>query len=130
LPKRIPDAINDIIPALNIGMAGGPHYLNITTEWFTQSMAECPSAKKAHAKDLVFIMTRCTQEPMPSLTLFNQKTSTVNPEQTSVGYLPIIQTPPHDIDTLNTVVSRVLHVARSLKRNHVVLTVDEGLYPS
>ena len=53
----------------------------------------------------------------------------VNPELTSVGYLPIIQAPAHHIDTLNTVVKRELHVAQSVEQEHVVLTVDEDLYP-
>ena len=35
-------------------------------------------------------------------------------------YLTIVQAPAHHIDTLNTVVKRVLHVAQS---------VDEDLYP-
>ena len=66
---------------------------------------------------------------MPSWTLYNQKASTVNPEQTTVGYLPIVQAPASELDTLNTVVRRVLHVAKSLRQQHVVLTVDEALYP-
>ena len=46
-----------------------------------------------------------------------------------MGYLPSIQAPVHHIDTLNTVVKRVLHVAQSMEQEHVVLTVDEDLYP-
>ena len=46
-----------------------------------------------------------------------------------MGYLSIIQNPVHHIDTLNTVVKRVLHVAQSMEQEHVVLTVDEDLYP-
>ena len=47
-----------------------------------------------------------------------------------MGYLPTIQAPADDIDMLNTVVRRVLHVAQSMEQEeHVVLTVDEGLYP-
>ena len=40
-----------------------------------------------------------------------------------------IQAPAHHIDTLNTVVKRVLHVAQSMEQEHVVLTVSEDLYP-
>ena len=40
-----------------------------------------------------------------------------------MGYLPIIQAPAHHINTLNTV------VAQSTEQEHVVLTVDEDLYP-
>ena len=67
--------------------------------------------------------------PMPSWILYNQKASTVNPEKTTVGYLPIIQAPTSDLDTLNKVVQRVLHVAKSMDQQHIVLTVDEAFYP-
>ena len=126
---RIPDAMNDIIPATNRGNIELPFSSDVTTDWFSKSIDECPSAIKAHAKDMTFILTRHDQHPMPSWTSFNQQASTVNPEQTSVGYLPIIQAPAHEIDTLNTVVMRVWHVAQSMGQEHVVLTVDEGLYP-
>ena len=46
----------------------------------------------------------------------------LNPEQTSVGYLPIIQAPAHELDKLNTVVMRVLHVAESLQQEHAYLS--------
>ena len=58
-------------------------------------------------------------------TSFNQLASTINPKQTLVLYLPIIQAPAHELDKLNTV---VMHVAESLQQEHVVLTVDETLY--
>ena len=45
-----------------------------------------------------------------------------------MGYLPIIQIPAHDIDTLNTVVQRVIHITRAMKQKQVVLTVDEALF--
>ena len=66
---------------------------------------------------------------MPSWTSFNQNESTINPEQTSMGYLPIIQALAYHIDMLNTVVKRVLHVDQSMEQEQVVLTVDEDLYP-
>ena len=126
---HIPDAMNDIMTAPNSGTTEGPHNDDITPGWFTQSMDECPSAKRAHATDMAIIISRSSHKPMPSWTSFNEKASIVNPEQTSVGYLPIIHVVAHDIDTLNTVVRRVLHVAQSMDQEHVVLTVDEGLYP-
>ena len=43
--------------------------------------------------------------------------------------LPIIQTPASELDTLNTVIKRVLRVAKSMEQQHVVLTVDEAFYP-
>ena len=47
-----------------------------------------------------------------------------------MGYLPLTQAPAHDIDTLNTVVQRVIHITRAIKQKHVVLTVDEALFPN
>jgi len=50
---------------------------------------------------------------------------------TTVGYVPIIQAPAHELDTLLcicTVVERCRHVARKLGQKYVILTVDEALY--
>ncbi len=94
-----------------------------------KSLEECPSAQNAHATDMAFILSRSSQKPMPSWTLLNQNASTVNPEKTTVGYLPIIQSLASELDTLNTIIKRVLRVAKSMEQQHVVLTVDEALYP-
>ena len=94
--------MNDIIPTPNRGTTEAQCNEDITPGWFTQSIDECPSAIKAHATDMAFTITRSSQEPVPSWTFFNQNASMVNPEQISVGYLPIIQTPANDIATLNT----------------------------
>ena len=61
-------------------------------------------------------------------TSFNQSLSEISPEITSIGYMPIIQAPAHDLDTLNTVVLRCKHVARERGQHHVVITVDEALF--
>ena len=42
--------------------------------------------------------------------------------------MPIIQAPAHELDSLNTVVLKCLHVARMLGQQHVVITVDEALF--
>ena len=44
------------------------------------------------------------------------------------GYMPIIQSPAHELDTLNTVVLRCKYIANALGQQQVVLTVDEALY--
>ena len=126
---HIPEAMTDVIPAPNRGITERPFSGVIAADCFTQSPEECPSAQNAHATDMAFILSRSSQKPMPSWTLFNQNASTVNPEKTTVGYLPIIQSPASEFDTLNTVIKRVLHVAKSMEQQHVVLTVDEAFYP-
>lgn len=47
---------------------------------------------------------------------------------TIIGYMPVVQEPAHDLDTLNTVVLRCRHVSRKLGQHHVVITVDEALF--
>lgn len=51
-----------------------------------------------------------------------------NSEVTSIGYMPIVQAPAHELDTLNTVIQRFRHTATALGQQHVVLTVDEALF--
>ena len=46
------------------------------------------------------------------------------------AYLPIIQAPAHQLGMqLNTAVQWVSHVVQTLEQKHIVLTVDEALYP-
>ena len=42
--------------------------------------------------------------------------------------MPIIQAPAHELDKLNTVVQRFIHVSSSFGQQYVVLTVDQALY--
>ena len=57
-------------------------------------------------------------------TNFNQTITQEDNELTSVGHMPIVQAPAHDIDALNTVVQRCKHVATVLgQQQFVVLTV-------
>jgi len=121
--------MTDIIAAPNRGITERPFSGVIADDCFTQPPEECPAAQNAHATDMAFILSRSSHKPMPSWTLYNEKASTVNPEKTIVGYLPIIQAPACELYTLNTVVRRALHVAKSMEQQHVVLTVDEALYP-
>lgn len=125
---NIPKAITDIIPAPKRGITEPPISGVLAADCFTQSSEQCPAAQKAQATDMAFFMSRTSPKPKPSWTLYNQKVSTVNLEKTTVGYLPIIQAPASELDTLNTVVKRVLHVSKSMEQQHVILTVDEALY--
>ena len=49
-------------------------------------------------------------------------------EVTMVGYMPIIQAPAHEMDTLNTVVKKCMHVATVLGQQYTIITVDQALY--
>ena len=52
-----------------------------------------------------------------------------DPKSTTLGYMPIILSPAHEYDTLNTVIIRCKHIAQSLgqPQAYVVLTADEAL---
>lgn len=58
---------------------------------------------------------------------FNQALSKCDPDLTTVGYMPLIQAPAHDFDTLNIVVQRCMHISEKLVKN-TVITVDQALY--
>jgi len=107
----------EIIPVLNRGIKESPFMGVVAVDCFTQSSEECPSAQNVHATDLIFIMFRSSHKPM----------STVNPEKIIIWYLPIIQAPASELDTLNAVIKRVLHEPN--RWNSSDLTEDEALYP-
>ena len=106
---NIPKAMNDIIPAPKRGITERPFSV-VAPDCFTQLYEQCPAAQKAQATDMAFFMSRTSQKPMHSWTMYYQKASTVNPEKTTVGYLPIIQAPASEPDTLNKVAKRVLQI--------------------
>ena len=99
--------MSDILPVTKRVIDVCPFTEDNTADWFTHSIDECSSAMNVHGKHMVFTMTRSSQNPMPSWTSLNQTASTINPVQTSVGYLLIIQAPANELDNLNTVVMRV-----------------------
>ena len=102
---------------------------DLQADWFSGSSDICNTAKKVKAKDLASVMTRENETPKCTWTSFNKNHSTIHAEKTTTGYLPIIQAPVNDLDTLNAVVRRILHIAQSLGQKFLVLTVDEGLFP-
>ena len=73
-------------------------------------------------------MKRKVHTPKQGWTHYNQERSDTDPPQTTVGYLPLILAPAHELDTLNTVIQRCKFVAELLGQIYVVLTVYEALY--
>ena len=60
-------------------------------------------ATQAIAKDMAFFLKRQDAEIKTGWTHFNQSNCSANHEMTSVGYIPIVQTQAHELDTLHTV---------------------------
>lgn len=78
-----------------------------------------------------YLVTRQAKEARPSWSVFNQemsKKSTKTTATTTVGYMPIIQAPAHELDTLNTVVRRCMYISSQIGQEYTVITVDQALY--
>jgi hypothetical protein len=86
------------------------------------------SSYDAFAKELLFHLKRNKQEVPITWSAFHQSISSINPDLTIVGYMPIVQAPAHEIDTLNTVVQKCMYISDRLGQRHTVLTVDQALY--
>ncbi len=126
---RVPAIMEELIPAdIRGGMVEPKSTSSTQKDWFVASDSDKPEVLKANACDLAFFFGRNDSHERIGWTNFNQKHSTVEPEVTSTGYMPIVQSPAHEFDTLNTVVLRCKHVANVLGQQYVVLTVDETLY--
>ena len=126
---RVPTIMEELIPAGIIAGMTEPKLTSGTKkEWFVASEFHKPEILHAKSCDLAFFLVRNESENRIGWTNFNQKHSTVDAEVTTIGYMPIIQSPAHELDTLNTVVLRCKYIANALGQQQVVLTVDEALY--
>ncbi len=99
--------------------------------WCVVKEDESDIVQQARAIDMSFIVKRRNKQIRPSWSVFNQslsKKSTESTAITTVGYMPIIQAPAHELDTLNTVVRRCMYISSQLGQEYTVLTVDQALY--
>ena len=127
---KVPDEVDTILPAcIREGTAEPQFKEDVKEEWFKQPMQNCPQAIQAEATDTAFFFKRRNEELKSGWTSFNEKHSGTDPEVSTVGYMPIVLAPAHDVNTLNTVVQRIMQVAESFNQKHVVLTVDQALFP-
>ena len=67
-------------------------------------------------------------QSIPGWTGFNQLLSTVKPQVTVVGPLPIVNAPAHEFETLWTVILRCKAMTHLRNGKFTVITMDEGLY--
>ena len=84
--------------------------------------------RTAQATDVAFNMLQQKAEMKNGWTEFNQLLSTNEQDVTTAGYMPILQAPAHEFDTLNTVVKQCMYIAATLGQKHTVITVDHALY--
>ena len=79
-------------------------------------------------KDFAFIVKHYNDSTSSSWTAFNQSIAPEDPPLTTIGYLPLIQAPAHELDTLNTVIQRCMYISSQLGQKYTVLTVDQALF--
>ena len=126
---RVPAIMEELIPVEITGSMVEPKSTSSTQkDWFVASELDKPEVLKTNACDLAFFLVHIDSDKRIGWTNFNKKHITVDPEVTTIGYMPIVQSPAHELDTLNTVVLRCKHVASVLRQQHVVLTVDKALH--
>jgi len=78
---------------------------------YEQPSKSVDCAAKAAADDLAFNLMRQHLTTATSWTVFNESLTKADPPKTTVGYMPIIQAPAHEYDTLTTVVEHCLKVS-------------------
>lgn len=125
----VPDALMELHPVcITPGVCKPTFTAPIAEACFRKSEEDNDYVRQAKAKDLAFFLRRQNLDIKPSWSVFNQLLPSEEPEQTAVGYLPIILAPAHDLDTLNTVVKRCMAISSHFEQDHTGITVDQAFY--
>lgn len=89
-------------------------------------------SNKATVQDISWILTRlygADSNTIPAWTGFNQVTTQDQNELCTIGYLPLINAPAHENNTLWTVMMRCLRISNMLNPGQsTVITLDQQLY--
>ena len=83
--------------------------------------------------DLAYVLTRIPgdkegEPPLPTWTGFNTKLVVNVPQLSAVGYLPVIDASPTEMDTVLTVLQRSLQIADKLQLPTIVIVFDQAIY--
>ena len=125
----VPEILNTLIEPQQPATVTEPLFnQSVQATWFMKPPVPNQSVLLLDAKEMTFTIRRSATDQKQGWTKFNQEHSTSNPQQTTVGYMPLILAPAHEINTLNIVVQRCKFIADALGQKHVVLTVDQALY--
>ncbi|KAJ8049553.1 hypothetical protein HOLleu_02339 [Holothuria leucospilota] len=93
-------------------------------------MIDLPVLQRSMRQDLAYFVTKFnTDKVLPSWTGFNQLLSQVEVFPKSVvGYLPVIDGSPTDMNTVLTILERSVEIADKLKLQTVVIVMDQAIY--
>jgi hypothetical protein len=91
------------------------------------------STQTASILDLAYILIKyicaANEEVLPGWTGFNTMLfSKELPHVSRVGYLPVIDAPPTEYSTINTILTRSKEIADKLELKYAVLVFDEAVY--
>lgn len=78
------------------------------------------SSRQRHNNDI--------QHECPSWTGFNSLVSNVDFPLSTVSYLPFLNAPPSDLNTIYTMLLRLVKLANQLGQHHILVTADMAIY--
>jgi hypothetical protein len=126
---HVPEVMDTLNAATMPAVRAEPSFSGqVEKTWYHQPSKDTDCAARAQSVDLAFNFMRLNSTTETSWTVFNESLTQNDPPQTTVGYMPIIQAPAHEFDTLKTVVERCLEVSSHLGQEYTVLSVDQALY--
>ena len=83
--------------------------------------------------DLAYVLTRIpgnnkNEPPLPTWTGFNTKLAIKVPQLSAIGYLPVIDASPTEMDTVLTILQRSIQIADQLNLPTIVIVFDQAIY--
>ena len=105
-----------------------PPKLDLAGGHFSSSTKILHTSEKVNTAFILSRLHQTDKQVVPAWTVFNQTASNIKAAQSIVGYLPIIQAPAHEMDTMMTVLLRCKDIAKTLSQPWTVVTFDQALY--
>ena len=126
----VPDELHKLKVAPVSAVRPAPLFSNdVSLSWYNPGSE---LFKVGERTDLARILSRLAgsqEQSVPSWTGFNSAIFNDMRAKSNIGYLPIINAPAHEDNTLWTVIQRCLHISDSLNSGQsTVLTSDQQLY--
>lgn len=104
-----------------------PEPISFDINYFSYDI-ETQSYKTSSRKDLLWNIVRSKSEKCPSWTDFNNMIADNNVPVSIIRYLPFINAPPSNYDTILTSLVQLTKIAEQLKQNHIIVTADLAIY--
>ena len=129
--KNMPEEMTELVLANVPAKRPKPMFSKpVTSEWFKNTGVTDTSKYKT--LDLLWLICRYhshkPHQSTPGWTPFNQVISKNTSPKTTVGFIPIIPAPAHEMDTIMTFIIRCQKIAEKLENPYTVITLDQALY--